>query len=135
MRTHCRKGPDEWVAMTIMSDQAPPAARHYEEKHARFAIVASGAIDAKVRYMSKRTAKPAPKTTTDQATYYFANSSAAWAFMRACETAGVAAGFPALRAPTVCVSVPTWKAREIADKLAGSTPISYQFAGSPIIEA
>lgn len=68
---------------------------------------------------------------TDTATYYLGDSSKAWAFMHACDAAGLRAGFPDLKAPTVKVSIPTWMAREAADKLAGEAPIAYEFAHCP----
>ena len=51
--------------------------------------------------------------------------------MRATDGAGLQAGFPSLKAPyTVRVLIPTWMAREKADKLAGGAPVSgYEFAG------
>jgi len=66
----------------------------------------------------------------DVATYRLGSRDAAWAFMRACDAAGLQAGFPSLRAPyTVKVTVPTWMAREKADKLSGGAPvIDYEFA-------
>lgn len=39
------------------------------------------------------------KPTAPRFSYSFATSREAWAFMRACEAAGVVAGFPTLVAP------------------------------------
>ncbi len=58
--------------------------------------------------------------------------------MRACDAAGIMAGFPALvshdiRTPdarTVEVGIRTWMERQTADHLANGAPcISYKFAG------
>lgn len=67
----------------------------------------------------------------DVATYRLGSRDAAWAFMRACDDAGLQAGFPSLKAPyTVKVAIPTWMAREKADKLAGGAPVTaYEFTG------
>lgn len=78
------------------------------------------------------------KRTTDVATYSFTGDretarSAAWAFMRACETSGLSAGYPSLSAPyTVQVGIATCFDRETADTLSsGAEVVDYAFAGSP----
>lgn len=66
---------------------------------------------------------------TDVAVYAFESSSAAWSFMRACDRDGLSAGFPSLDGKnTVRVSIPTWMARETADRAAGKSPAEYHFA-------
>jgi hypothetical protein len=75
--------------------------------------------------------------STDVATYSFAGDrgasrSAAWAFMHACDAAGLSAGFPSLSAPyTVQVGIVTCGDRETADALAGgATVVAYAFKGT-----
>ncbi len=76
-----------------------------------------------------------PKTrSTDVATYSFATRDAAWMFMRACDTAGLSAGFPSLRTYTVEVGIRNRMDRETADALAnGAAVVAYAFKGSEIV--
>ena len=83
--------------------------------------------------MPSKTAAAALRTT-DVATYAFAGSretarSAAWAFMRACDAAGISAGFPSLSAPyTVQVGIRTNADRDTADTLSnGAEVVDYAF--------
>jgi len=82
---------------------------------------------------STKTAALPHVRTTDVVTYKFATRDAAWTFMRACDAAKLAAGFPALMSFTVEVGVATWMDREAADALAGSVPVAYAFKGGAIV--
>jgi hypothetical protein len=67
----------------------------------------------------------------DTITYEFSSSSAAWDFMRACDAAGLAPGFPELKVHTVKVALCTYLDRERADELAGAgqgSCVNYEFA-------
>ena len=69
----------------------------------------------------------------DTAVYTFATDREAWTFTHACDVADLAAGFPSLDGQhSVKVSIPTWMARETADRLAGRQPVAYYFAGQVI---
>jgi hypothetical protein len=66
----------------------------------------------------------------DVITYLFPSSSDAWDFMRACDAAGLAPGFPELKEPTVKVALCTYLDRECADGLAGARSgecVAYEF--------
>lgn len=70
----------------------------------------------------------------DTAIYLLPSRSAAWAFMRACDAAGIMAGFPSLSGPgearTVEIGIKTWQQREAADALAcGAPAVGYEFGG------
>jgi hypothetical protein len=71
---------------------------------------------------------------TDIATYQFQSSDAAWSFMRACDAAKLQAGYPSLdEQPTVQVAIPTWMAREEADKLSCGAPVvGYMLKGESL---
>lgn len=81
--------------------------------------------------MSKRAADKMtpPVPATDFATYAFADHSAAWQFMRDCEAAKIAAGFPSVDGyHTVKTAIRTWMDRETTDRLAkGATCVAYAF--------
>jgi hypothetical protein len=69
----------------------------------------------------------------DVATYLHPDRDAAWAFVRACDSAGIAAGFPSLSpgqvAKTVEVGVRSWQERELVDGLSNGAPVvAYRFA-------
>jgi len=65
---------------------------------------------------------------SDCATYKFETSSAACSFIRALGAEGIKAGFPGLGDHTVQVAIPTWMARETADRVAGGAPVvAYKF--------
>lgn len=79
--------------------------------------------------------------TADSATYIFATRDAAWAFMRACDAAGVSAGFPSLSSPrahvpsarSVEVAIHSMSQRDLIDRLAnGAEVIEYHFAGDHV---
>lgn len=87
--------------------------------------------------ITMKTSKPSarklpPVTKYDTATYAIGAHDTAWAFMRACDAAGLMAGFPSLDGRyTVKVSIRSWMDREAADKLAGGNKVvAYAFAGS-----
>ncbi len=66
---------------------------------------------------------------SDTATYSFAGRDAAWAFTKACDHAGLYAGYPELMKHTVAVLIATNEEREVADMLAHGAPmIDYRFA-------
>ncbi len=71
---------------------------------------------------------------TDTALYLLPSRAAAWEFMRACDAAGISAGFPSLTgigpARYVQVGIATWMQREEADRLAGPEGVmcEYDFA-------
>ncbi len=72
--------------------------------------------------------------TMDTATYQLPTRDAAWAFMRACDAAGISAGFPSLTgegaARTVQVGIGSCQQREAADALAAGAPVvDYTFGG------
>lgn len=72
------------------------------------------------------------KTTTETVIYQFATSDGAWAFMRACDAANVAAGFPGLLDYTVQVAVRSWRDRETTDALANGAPVVGYAFGKPV---
>lgn len=72
----------------------------------------------------------------DVVTYLLPDNESAWSFMRACDAAGLSAGYPSLTSPpsrcgaerSVRVAVKTWMDREVADKLSeGARVIDYEF--------
>ncbi len=67
----------------------------------------------------------------DTAIYGIGSHDAAWAFMRACEAAGLMAGYPSLDGfYTVKVAIRTWQERRDADALANGKPVvAYALAG------
>ena len=68
---------------------------------------------------------------TDQAMYKFSGRDAAWAFMRACDAAGLMAGFP--EGTCVVVNIHTAAEREMVDGFAAGAPVvRYDFAGSVV---
>lgn len=84
-----------------------------------------------------KTIKSIKTNKSDTATYMLPSNEAAWAFMRACDAAGLSAGYPSLRSPvtvggeerSVQVGIKTWMDREVADGLSGSARvIDYEFA-------
>lgn len=69
----------------------------------------------------------------DQAAYHFVTREGAWAFMRACDAAGLCAGFPCVRG-TVRVAIRHNGDRDVVDRIAGRNPDEYNFKGTRLPE-
>jgi hypothetical protein len=84
-----------------------------------------------------KTTKSQPRiAASDVATYQFSDHSAAWQFMRDCQSAKIQPGFPSLDSLNrVMVAIKTWMDRETADKLAKGAPcVAYMLAGQDYAE-